>query len=90
MTNHTGENMKHLALSVALLGAFSLSAVAAPTQLSKAQLDQVVAGAITTTTTTTQLNGGGQTPQGAANGVPIVTTTVSTNPAGSAPPGQNK
>jgi len=78
--------MKSLVLSAALLGAVSFSAAAAPTQLNKAQLDQVVAGAITTTTT--QTNGGGNTPQGAANGVPTVTT--STNPAGSAPPGQNK
>ena len=82
--------MKALVLSVALLGTVSLSAVAAPTQLSKVQLDQVVAGEITTTTTTTQTNGGGNTPHGAANGVPIVTTTISTNPAGSQPPGQNK
>jgi hypothetical protein len=78
--------MKSLVLALAMLGAVSLSATAAPTQLSKAQLDRVVAGAITTTTT--QTNGGGNTPQGSANGVPTVTT--STNPAGSAPPGQNK
>lgn len=32
----------------------------------------------------TQTNGGGNVPNGNANGVP------STNPAGSAPPGQNK
>ena len=35
--------------------------------------------------TTTQTNGGGNTPNGNANGVP----TVSTNPTGKAPPGQN-
>jgi hypothetical protein len=35
--------------------------------------------------TDTQVNGGGNTPNGNANGVP----TVSTNPAGQAPPGQN-
>jgi hypothetical protein len=32
-----------------------------------------------------KLNGGGNTPNGQANGVP----TVSLNPAGKAPPGQN-
>ena len=32
-----------------------------------------------------QVNGGGQTPNGQANGVP----TVNENPAGHAPPGQN-
>jgi hypothetical protein len=32
-------------------------------------------------------NGGGNTPKGEANGVP---STPATNPAGSAPPGQNK
>ena len=35
--------------------------------------------------TTTQTNGGGNTPNGNANGVP----TVSSNPAGHQPPGQN-
>jgi len=38
------------------------------------------------TETTTQTNGGGNTPNGNANGVP--TTTVATNPAGHEPPGQ--
>ena len=69
------------ALYAALLAAMSLPAVAAPTPLNKVQLDQVVAGAITAT----QVNGGGQTPQGVANGVP----TVNLNPAGHPPPGQN-
>lgn len=46
------------------------------------ELEKVSGGAITTT----QTNGGGNTPNGNANGVP----EVSTNPAGSAPPGQNK
>jgi len=36
--------------------------------------------------TDTKVNGGGNTPNGKANGVP----TVSTNPTGKAPPGQNK
>ncbi|MGE5271756.1 MAG: hypothetical protein ACM3JG_19010 [Thiohalocapsa sp.] len=66
------------------------SALAHPVKLSKEQLATVTAGSITTTITTTQLNGGGNTPNGVANGVPIVTTSISTNPAGSAPPGQNK
>ena len=35
--------------------------------------------------TTSQTNGGGNTPNGTANGVP----TVSSNPAGHQPPGQN-
>ena len=39
------------------------------------------------TAVTTQTNGGGNTPQGEANGVP--TTTVNENPTGKAPPGQN-
>ena len=46
-----------------------------------AKLEERIAPAITTT----QVNGGGNTPNGQANGVP----TVSTNPAGHAPPGQN-
>ncbi len=41
----------------------------------------------TITAVTTQVNGGGNTPKGEANGVP--TTTVNENPAGYAPPGQN-
>jgi hypothetical protein len=40
---------------------------------------------IAPTITTIQVNGGGNTPNGNANGVP----TVSVNPAGHAPPGQN-
>jgi hypothetical protein len=35
--------------------------------------------------TAVQVNGGGNTPNGQANGVP----TTNLNPAGSAPPGQN-
>ena len=35
--------------------------------------------------TVTHVNGGGNTPNGNANGVP----TIATNPAGHAPPGQN-
>ena len=69
--------MKTFIISAALIGAASLAASAAPVQLNKAQLDQVVAGAIA------QTNGGGNVPNGNANGVPA------TNPAGHAPPGQN-
>jgi hypothetical protein len=53
----------------------------APVELSEAQLDQVTGGAITAV----QINGGGNTPNGNANGVP----EVNVNPAGFAPPGQN-
>jgi hypothetical protein len=41
----------------------------------------------TITAVTTQTNGGGNTPKGAANGVPEVTEYQ--NPTGKAPPGQN-
>jgi len=44
-------------------------------------LEERIAPAITTI----QVNGGGNTPNGNANGVP----TVAVNPAGHAPPGQN-
>jgi hypothetical protein len=40
---------------------------------------------IAPTITDIQVNGGGNTPKGEANGVP----TVSVNPVGKAPPGQN-
>jgi hypothetical protein len=49
--------------------------------LSDAELDHVHGGKITPV----QVNGGGNTPNGNANGVP----TVNLNPSGSAPPGQN-
>jgi len=71
---------------IAAATSLAITANAEPVKLTQDQMDNVVAGKITTTTT--QVNGGGNTPQGQANGVP--TTTVSTNPAGSAPPGQNK
>lgn len=51
-------------------------------ELMKAELKKVSGGAIKSV----QINGGGNTPQGQANGVP----TTNVNPAGSAPPGQNK
>jgi hypothetical protein len=44
-------------------------------------LNEVTGGKITRT----QVNGGGNTPQGTANGVP----TFFLNPTGKAPPGQN-
>ena len=46
-----------------------------------AKLEERIAPAITTT----QVNGGGNTPNGNANGVP----TIATNPAGKAPAGHN-
>lgn len=73
--------MNRRILSIAILGGFTIaatSAMAAPVKLSKVQMDQVVAGAIT------QTNNGGHTPNGKANGIP------KTNPTGFAPPGQNK
>ena len=63
---------------VAAFGATSILASAEPMKLNTMQLDGIVAGAISKT------NGGGNTPQGNANGIPA------TNPAGHAPPGQNK
>ena len=67
-----GEKMKRirLVLTVALVVAMMAVAMAAP-----------AFAAITTS----QTNGGGNTPNGNANGVP----TVSSNPAGHQPPGQN-
>lgn len=53
--------------------------------LEQTELTQVAGGKITAVTT--QFNGGGNTPSGNANGVPIVTTNV--NPTGKAPRGQN-
>ncbi len=49
-------------------------------ELTDAELDSVFGGKITEV----QVNGGGNTPQGQANGVP----TVDLNPAGHKPPGQ--
>lgn len=49
-----------------------------PVQMTDAEMDKVAAGAIT------QTNGGGNTPNGNANGIPA------SNPAGHEPPGQNK
>lgn len=63
-------------------GTLATSVNAEPVKLSKAQLDKVVAGAITAV----KVNGGGNTPQGKANGVP----TENQNPTGFPPPGQNK
>ena len=76
--------MKAIAISMLAAGGLVLAGAAGaePVKLTKQQMAAVTAGSITTT----QINGGGNTPKGTANGVP----TVSVNPAGSAPPGQNK
>jgi len=50
-------------------------------ELTDAELDQVHGGTITII----HVNGGGNTPNGNANGVP----KVAVNPAGHEPPGQN-
>lgn len=50
-------------------------------ELNDAELDRVSGGAITSE----HINGGGNTPSGVANGVPV----TNVNPAGHAPPGQN-
>jgi len=57
------------------------AAISSLLELSEAELDQVAAGKITPV----KVNGGGNTPNGNANGVP----TENQNPAGFAPPGQN-
>jgi hypothetical protein len=74
--------MKHLSVLVAaLVTSVISSAMAEPMTLTDKQLDSVAAGAISTV----QVNGGGNTPNGNANGVP----SVNVNPAGKLPPGQN-
>lgn len=50
--------------------------------LTEGELRHVAGGKITAV----KVNGGGNTPNGTANGVP----SENQNPAGSAPPGQNK
>jgi len=69
---------KYFSYILTAFGATSIWASAEPVKLDGVQLDGIVAGAISKT------NGGGNTPQGNANGIPA------TNPAGHAPPGQNK
>jgi hypothetical protein len=54
--------------------------------LTDKEVCKVAGGKITPVTT--QLNGGGNTPRGEANGVPIITTNL--NPSGFAPSGHNK
>jgi hypothetical protein len=54
-------------------------------ELTDAELDLVFGGKITPITE--QVNGGGNTPNGQANGVPEVTVAAE-NPAGHRPPGQ--
>lgn len=73
-----------LLVSAGAVCSFALAAsvaVAEPVKLTQAEMDNVVAGKITPT----QVNGGGNTPNGNANGVP----TVNLNPAGKAPGGHN-
>jgi len=54
-------------------------------ELRELELRHVAGGKITPITT--QENGGGNTPNGNANGVPII--TINENPTGKAPPGHN-
>jgi hypothetical protein len=82
------KNEPHSVASALVLSATTTAALAEsgrPTKsqsevayLTSAQMDSVRAGAIT------QVNGGGNTPGGNANGIP------KTNPAGKEPAGQNK
>ena len=73
--------MKAFILAIMALGALSVAANAEPVKLSKQQMDQVVAGAITTA------NPSGTQTTGCGGGNP---NCVSTNPTGKAPAGQNK
>ena len=58
--------------------------------LTDGELDDVSGGRIEEVViSVSQLNGGGNTPQGNANGVPIVIVSENQNPSGFAPPGQN-
>jgi hypothetical protein len=84
MTQDLEVSMNRFVLSLVSAGALSVAASGAfaqPTKLDAADMDRVVAGKITPT----KVNGGGNTPQGNANGVP----TVNLNPSGKAPPGHN-
>ncbi len=70
--------MKSVLLSALVLGAMTAGAWADSTTSIDAPADSVVLERIS------QTNRGGNEPQGEAKGVPA------TNPAGKAPPGQNK
>ena len=74
--------MKAIGLALLGLGALSFSGSAEPVKLTKAQLDQVVAGKITTVTSTP----GG--PSGGCSNNPNCTST-NVNPTGKPPPGHN-
>jgi hypothetical protein len=74
--------MKTTVFFFLVLGALSFSASAEPVKLTKAQMDKVVAGAITEQRT----NPAGNTTQGQGQAI----TVTNVNPSGSAPPGQNK
>jgi bacteriocin-like protein len=54
-------------------------------ELTEAELDQINGGKLTENTA--QINGGGNEPNGQANGVPETVVSV-TNPAGNLPTGQ--
>jgi hypothetical protein len=74
-------HMKSIILSLAFMGAFGVAANAEPVKLSKAQMDRVVAGAITEQ----RNNPAGNPTQGQGNAI----TVTNVNPSGKAPPGQN-
>lgn len=75
--------MKTLVVSFAAFGLVGVAAAnAEPVRLSRAQMDQVVAGAITEQRT----NPGGNTTQGQGQAI----TTTNVNPSGKAPSGQNR
>jgi hypothetical protein len=60
-------------------------------QLTGKELDQIAGGAITDNFVPVTINGGGNTPQGNANGIePTQVYVNSTNPAGNLPPGQQQ
>jgi hypothetical protein len=77
--------MKSILLSALAFAAMSTVALAGPVPLTDAQMDTVAAGQSPPGLSTTQVNGGGNTPSGNANGVP----TTTTNNGGNAPPGHN-
>jgi len=69
-------------VSLAALGAFSISASAEPVKLSRGQMDEVVAGKFATTSTSTQGNSGQTNTTANPNNQGQTTTTTS------GPPGQ--
>lgn len=73
-------------LAALALGAMTTLTMAESVTLTSAQMDSVTAGKLVVNET--QTNGGGNTPKGDANGVPVVTTNT-TKGNGNAPPGKN-